>query len=103
MSVAPASSDLMNPASWTKSPLPVFWQSPEAHAYGTGHNGFFKSPDGTQDWMIYHANPESNGGCGAQRSPRAQPFHWNADGTPNFGRPAPTGRPIAAPSGESAQ
>lgn len=103
ISVASASSDLMNPTSWKKSPLPVFWQSPEAHAYGTGHNGFFKSPDGTQDWIIYHANAESNGGCGAQRSPRAQPFHWNVDGTPNFGRPVPTGQPIAAPSGEPAQ
>ncbi len=97
---ASASSDLMDPASWTKAPLPVFWESPEAHAYGTGHNGFFKSPDGKQDWIIYHANSEPNQGCGQKRSPRAQPFTWNADGTPDFGRPVPLGTPLPAPSGE---
>lgn len=103
MSEASASSDLMNPESWKKAPLPVFWQSPEAHAYGTGHNGFFKSPDGKQDWIIYHANAEPNQGCGTQRSPRVQPFTWNADGTPRFGRPVALGQPIPAPSGEPAQ
>jgi len=97
---ASASSDLLNPASWTKSPVPVFWESPKAHAFGTGHNGFFQSPDGKQDWIIYHANPEPHQGCGALRSPRAQPFTWNPDGTPNFGRPVPVGVAIPAPSGE---
>jgi GH43 family beta-xylosidase len=100
MATVSASSDLMNPASWKKSPLPVFWESPAAQAYGTGHNGFFKSPDGKQDWIIYHANKEPNQGCGAARSPRAQPFTWKPDGTPNFGRPVPIGVPIPAPSGE---
>jgi GH43 family beta-xylosidase len=99
--VASPSSDLLNPASWKKSPLPVFWQSPAAHAYGPGHNSFFKSPDGKQDWILYHANPEPNQGCGGHRSPRAQPFTWNADGTPNFGRPVPTGTSIPLPSGEA--
>ena len=98
---ASAGSDLLDPASWKKSALPVFWQSPSAHAFGTGHNGFFESPDGKQNWIIYHANPESNQGCGGKRSPRAQPFTWNADGTPNFGRPVAVGKAIPAPSGES--
>jgi GH43 family beta-xylosidase len=95
---ASASSDLLNPASWKKSAAPVFWLSPEAHAYGTGHNGFFRSPDGKEDWIVYHANAEPGQGCGRNRSPRAQRFTWNADGTPNFGRPAAAGTPIAAPS-----
>lgn len=87
MAAASASSDLLNASSWRKAALPVFWESPAAHAYGTGHNGFFKSPDGKEDWIVYHANPESNQGCGGKRSPRAQPFTWNADGTPDLGRP----------------
>jgi GH43 family beta-xylosidase len=62
------------------------------------HNGFFKSPDGKQDWIIYHANSAKGQGCGAQRSPRAQPFTWNPDGTPNFGTPIPTSTPIPKPS-----
>jgi GH43 family beta-xylosidase len=62
MLTALASDDLLNPSSWKKSPIAVFWQSPTAHAYGSGHNSFFKSPDGTEDWIIYHANPEANQG-----------------------------------------
>lgn len=94
-----AGADPMNPASWTKSPQPVFWQNPDAGAYGTGHNGFFQLLDGTQDWIIYHANPGPDQGCGNLRSPRAQPFTWNPDGTPNFGRPVPLGKLLPKPSG----
>jgi GH43 family beta-xylosidase len=98
MLTASASSNLLDPASWKKSPVPVFKELPEAHAFGPGHNGFFKSPDGTQNWIIYHANSKPDQGCGNTRSPRAQPFAWNADGSPNFGTPVPTGKPIPAPS-----
>ena len=65
-----------------------------------GHNGFFKSPDGTEDWIVYHATTNANGGCDLNRSTRAQKFTWNADGTPNFGVPVGLGVPITAPSGE---
>ena len=98
---AQSGSDLLNPASWKKNAIPVFWQSPKAGAYGPGHGSFFRSPDGAEDWMLYHANPGPNQGCGGRRSPRAQRFTWNPDGTPDFGRPAAIGVPIAAPSGES--
>jgi GH43 family beta-xylosidase len=95
---AQADADVLKPSSWRKSNKPVFTGSPDAHAYGAGHNGFFKSPDGKEDWIVYHANPEPHEGCGTHRSPRAQPFAWNADGTPDFGRPVPLGRPIPKPS-----
>lgn len=95
-----ADSDLMNPKSWQKTTHPVFSESPNAHAFGTGHNTFFESPDHKQYWIIYHANPEANEGCGTYRSPRAQPFIWNADGTPNFGTPLPLNTPIPKPSGQ---
>jgi len=97
---ARASDNLLDRASWKESPVAVFWQSPKARAFGTGHNSFFKSPDGTQDWIIYHANPEASQGCGKHRAPRAQPFTWKPDGTPDFGRPLPLGEPIARPAGE---
>ncbi len=93
-------SDLLKESNWKKSDTPIFRQNPEGGAFGTGHNGFFKSPDGKEDWIIYHANPGPNQGCGDRRSPRAQPFTWKADGTPEFGRPVPVGQAIAAPSGE---
>jgi GH43 family beta-xylosidase len=98
MLTASASSNLLNPASWKKSQVPVFRQSPEAHAYGTGHNSFFKSPDGKEDWILYHANSEPNQACGGRRAPRAQPFTWKPDGTPDFGSPLPSGQAIPVPS-----
>lgn len=96
---ASADADLLDYKSWKKSPRPVFEESPSAHAYGPGHNSFFQSPDGREDWIIYHANPEPNQGCGKFRSTRAQQFTWNDDGTPNFGTPVPLGQPLHKPSG----
>jgi GH43 family beta-xylosidase len=92
--------DLLNPASWRKSQQPVFTKSAEAKAFGPGHNSFFKSPDGREDWIIYHANPEPGQGCNDFRSPRMQRFTWSDDGRPDFGFPVALGDSIAAPSGE---
>jgi GH43 family beta-xylosidase len=97
---ADASSDLLDPASWSKSPAPVFEGSPEAGAYAPGHNSFFISPDGTEHWILYHANPEPALGCRGRRSPRMQRIEWRPDGTPDFGTPVPLGQPILRPSGE---
>jgi GH43 family beta-xylosidase len=97
MLTADSGADLINPAAWKKSPQPVFQQSPKAHVYATGHNGFFKSADGKQDWIIYHANSQPGQGCSWHRAPRAQPFTWNADGSPNFGTPVPAGKPLPKP------
>ncbi|MBS1527153.1 MAG: glycoside hydrolase family 43 protein [Bacteroidetes bacterium] len=92
---------LLDPISWKKSAQPVFKQSPENGVYATGHNSFFKSPDGKQDWILYHANSAPGQGCGKDRSPRAQQFTWNTDGTPNFGIPVKTNEPILMPSGSN--
>ena len=94
---AKASANLMETGSWTKLDQPVFTETPGV--FGPGHNGFFKSPDGTQNWIIYHANPGPHEGCGEMRSPRAQPFTWNADGSPKFGTPVGPGVEMAKPSG----
>jgi GH43 family beta-xylosidase len=85
---------------WTKINHSVFSQDPAHGAFGTGHNGFFKSPDGKEDWIIYHANPKADQRCGDFRSPRIQKFTWNSDGTPNFGRPVAIDSPMERPSGE---
>ena len=94
---AKVGTNLMDPQSWTKYDHPFLKQDPRNGVFATGHNGFFKSPDGTQDWIIYHANAARGQGCGSKRSPRAQPITWNADGTPEFGRPVPVDVPIAKP------
>jgi GH43 family beta-xylosidase len=84
---------------WKKSLEAVFKQSPENWVFATGHNSFFKSPDGKQDWILYHANNQPGEGCGNKRSPRAQPFTWRKDGSPDFGITVKTGVPMAVPSG----
>jgi GH43 family beta-xylosidase len=95
-------SDPLNRSHWTKSPNPVFQRNDGNGVFAPGHNGFFKSPDGTEDWIVYHANDSAGGGCDMNRSTRAQKFTWNADGTPNFGTPVRLGTQLAAPSGEPA-
>lgn len=98
MLTASAKSNLLDPASWKKSAKPVFERSVENGVYAPGHNSFFKSPDGKQDWILYHANDKPGQGCGGFRSPRAQQFSWNADGTPNFGIPVKTSTLLAVPA-----
>ena len=92
--------DPMNAADWTKNAGPVFTKNTSGGAFGPGHNGFFKSPDGTEDWIIYHANNNAGQGCGDARNPRMQKFTYNTDGTPNFGIPVAIGAKITKPSGE---
>ncbi|MFI6376109.1 family 43 glycosylhydrolase [Streptomyces sp. NPDC050546] len=94
--------DPLNPASWTKKQTPVFQRSDANGVYGPGHNGFFTSPDGTENWIVHHANSSANGGCGNARTTRAQKFTWNADGTPDFGTPVALGTTRPGPSGETA-
>ncbi len=79
--------DPLNAADWTKSSSPVFATNASGGAYGPGHNGFFVSPDGSENWIIYHANNTSGEGCGDARNPRIQKFTWNSDGSPYFGMP----------------
>jgi GH43 family beta-xylosidase len=93
-------SDPLNAANWTKSGTPLFTGSASANAYGVGHNAFFKSRDGKEDWIIYHANSSAGQGCGNERNARMQKFTWAADGLPSFGEPVATGQAITVPSGE---
>jgi len=94
--------DPLQQSSWVKSAQPVFQRSNANSVFGPGHNGFFKSPDGAEDWIVYHANNSAGGGCDMNRTTRAQKFTWNADGTPNFGTPVALGTRLPVPSGEPA-
>ncbi|WP_341977384.1 family 43 glycosylhydrolase [Microbacterium sp. LWO13-1.2] len=87
-------------SSWQKSDGPVF--SKANGAYGTGHNDFFTSPDGTETWNLYHANARPDGGCSRERSARAQEVTWDAAGEPDFGIPQATTTAVMVPSGENA-
>jgi GH43 family beta-xylosidase len=95
---ASATDDLLDPKSWKKFDDPVFTASPADSVFAPGHNSFFKSPDGKEDWILYHANSKPGQGCGRERSPRAQPFRWTEDGKPFFGKPVSTKVAIEKPS-----
>ncbi len=97
MLIADATANLMDPASWKQYPRPVFERSDRNGVFGPGHNGFFKSPDGTEDWIIYHGK-ESSARTYDGRTTRAQKFTWNPDGTPNFGVPLPLSAVLDEPS-----
>ena len=80
--------DPMNPADWQKSSNYAFWRcdntkEPVSGVNGLGHCTFTKSPDGTEDWIVYHA------------------MRYSADGTPDFGEGAGWGEPLLLPSGET--
>ncbi|MNY80450.1 Glycosyl hydrolases family 43 [compost metagenome] len=66
--------------------------------YAPGHNSFFKSPDGKEDWILYHANSNPGEGCGNKRSPRMQKIDWDANGFPVLGEPVSEGMSLAIPS-----
>lgn len=91
----------MNAGAWYKHPNPVFTSNAATNSFGPGHHCFFKSPDGTQDWIAFHATTNAYGACDNSRTTRAQKISWNADGTPNFGIPGLTGAKNQAPAGES--
>ncbi|UGU15703.1 glycoside hydrolase family 43 protein [Sinomicrobium kalidii] len=90
--------DILDPSSWKKHPEPVFTKSEENSVYAPGHNSFFKSPDGTEDWILYHANANPGDGCGGKRSPRMQKIRWNEDGTPRPGSPVSEKTVLKIPS-----
>jgi GH43 family beta-xylosidase len=87
--------DPMDPGSWTKKG-PVFTRTESV--FGPGHNGFARSPDGAEDWIIYHAKVSPAPGW--ERVIRLQPFGWHTDGSPDFGQPLADGVRLPVPSGQ---
>nr|WP_320057273.1 glycoside hydrolase family 43 protein [uncultured Bacteroides sp.] len=101
MLTADADSDLLNPASWTKSPVPVFSQSLSGGVYGPGSVSFVPSPDGKELYMLYQARDVPNGDTGGPetRSPRMQRIDWDVNGMPVLGIPVRDGVALPKPSG----
>lgn len=67
--------DPLEKANWQKEPEPIFQQTNTV--YGPGHNGFAKSKDGSEDWLIYHAARWDHSGW--DRSIRLQKFGWDQE------------------------
>jgi GH43 family beta-xylosidase len=88
--------DPMKASSWSKFSDPVFEANGET--WGVGHCGFTHSPDGTEDWIVFHAKLERRANW--KRAVYVQPFQWNQSGVPVFGTPVSAGTEIAVPSGQ---
>lgn len=79
----------------------VFHQNTATGVYGTGHASFTTSPDGSEDYVVYHAQTTPNPTANLYRTVRTQKFTWNNDGTPNF--PLAENGPFPVPAGQSGQ
>jgi GH43 family beta-xylosidase len=94
MLAADADADIMDPASWTKSPVPVFVSSEANKVYGPGHNSFVVDEQGS-DLLVYHGRDyrEIKGDplFDPNRHTRVQPIRYRPDGMPDFGVPVANG------------
>jgi GH43 family beta-xylosidase len=89
--------DILDPARWIKSPVPVFQSSPKNKVWGPGHNSFTVDENG-REILVYHGRDyEKIVGdplFDPNRHTRVQPFRYDADGVPQFGEPVANG-PLA--------
>lgn len=95
----PKGADPLSAEAWEQLPGPLFSRNDAAGVWGPGHHFFFKSPDGTEDWIAYHGKntPEYTYSF---RSTRAQRISWKPDGTPDLGKPLAVGTSQRLPSGD---
>ncbi|WIM94094.1 glycoside hydrolase family 43 protein [Actinoplanes oblitus] len=102
---ADAGANLLDRASWTKSPDPVFVSSDATKRWGPGHNSFTVAEDGKTDVLVYHARDykQITGDplYDPNRHARVQKLYWHPDGTPLFGVPVGDGGPIVRLSDRS--
>ncbi|MET8638766.1 glycoside hydrolase family 43 protein [Streptomyces sp. NPDC057746] len=91
--------DPLVPADWVQTSGPVFSRADDHGVYGPGHHAFFRSPDGTEDWIVYHAKSTS-AYTYTDRTTRAQKITWKADGSPDLGRPLSLGATQDLPAGD---
>ncbi|SEO73552.1 family 43 glycosylhydrolase [Paenibacillus sp. OV219] len=85
-------------SNWKKSEQPLLQMDEQAGVFGPGHNSFVSSPDGAEDWIVYHATTDSLDGWN-NRKARAQRVNWNEAGMPEFGKPLSLDTAIVAPAG----
>ncbi|WP_379133975.1 family 43 glycosylhydrolase [Paenibacillus sp. sgz500958] len=91
-------SDPLDPAGWEKAQQPLLNMDEEAGVFGPGHNSFASSPDGSEQWIVYHATSGAADGWN-NRKARAAKVTWDDGGLPVFGKPQALSTPVEVPSG----
>ncbi len=86
--------DVLNKNSWVKKKTSVFAST--SSVIGPGHASFTISPDGKEDWIVYHVHKYK--GSGWKRDVRIQRFEWDSKGHPYFGEPVSVETELKAPS-----
>lgn len=85
---ADANADLLNPASWHKSPNPVLQTNAAKTMFGPGHNSFTQLKNG-DDVLVYHARQyteiEGDPLWNPDRHTFIKTVRWDAQGMPIFG------------------
>jgi GH43 family beta-xylosidase len=92
--------DFLNEDSWTRTNN-VFVATDDVS--GPARAGFVKSPDGKEDWMIYHSRVYKGTERSSWRQVNIKKMGWNEDGTPDFGDPVSPGEWQDLPSGDLGQ
>lgn len=94
MLTASDTSNLLDPASWSKSSTPVFQSSSANSQFGPGHCSFTVSPDSSDNIVVYHARNFQNISGDPLNDPnrhtRIQQFTWT-NNIPTFGIPLKDG------------
>jgi GH43 family beta-xylosidase len=93
-----AGGDPLRPQDWIKHAKPVMQAT--SRTWGVGHCSFTQSPDGTEDWIAFHAKRETKPNW--DRVIHVQRFGWDAQGRPVFSAPAHPGAALPQPSEQSA-
>lgn len=84
-------------ADWIKHAHPVLQASDQT--WGVGHCSFTKSPDGSEDWIAYHAKRDTAHNW--DRVIHVQRFDWDANGRPVFGSLTAPGAFLSSPSNDA--
>jgi GH43 family beta-xylosidase len=87
--------DVLNPRDWKKWDAPALARNKEV--WGLGHCSFTQSPDGAEDWIVFHAKTKKKAGW-CDRNVHAQRFSWTEQGHPFFGEPIAAGVEISLPA-----
>ena len=98
LSVAEKGSDLLNPLSWKKHPIPLISKSAENSVFGPGSPRYTKSEDGLEDWLIFHVGPVQ-GKTGNIRTIFLQKVYWANDGFLSVGPASNQKDKLLKPSG----
>ncbi|SFE77755.1 Beta-xylosidase, GH43 family [Paenibacillus catalpae] len=85
---ASADADLLDAASWDKSPVPVLTTDETLGMYGPGHNSFTVAEDGTTPLFVFHARTYKEIVGDPLYDPNRHTFvtelQWTEDGRPDF-------------------